>query len=170
MPDRRQRPRPGLVAADLDADRSELSVGGEAHVAAAEDRVGAELVPQPRDRGAHLWRTYVPLHSDQCRARTGLREVAVERLVSLLGLESVRQRADAAGTEIKAKSRNRKGDEQRAEGDQVDDGVAHHGPDDAAPEAPFVAAADVPADERHAQRVDAVAEHPEQRGQQRQRS
>src|SRR6266513_975995 len=53
--------------------------------------------------------TFVPRNADQCRARTGLREVAVERLVSLPGLEPVRQSADAAGTEIQAKSWNRKG-------------------------------------------------------------
>src|SRR6476620_5437451 len=161
MPDRRERPRPSLIPADLDADRREHSVGGSAHVVAAKDRVGAELVPQLRDRGANLWRTHIAFHCDQGRARTGLREGAVERLVALLGLEPVRQRADATGTEIEANSRNREGDEQRAECDQVYNGVAHHSPDDGAPEAPFSTTSNVSADERHAQRVDAVPELPE---------
>ena len=112
----------------------------------------------------------VPVDHDLDRVRPGLWELLRQGREPLLGGEPVGQRADAREAGVHVENRHRQRQEQATSHDQAGDRAAHDALDHRRPEASFRACVlGASADERDAQRVDAVAEQAEHRREQRQR-
>ena len=138
--------------------------------AGAEAWVGSELRLQLREVGRDEG-AVSSFDDDLGRVGALRRERPLEREVALLRGQVVRQGGDAAGADVEAEDGDGQREHQPGAEDEAQHGSAQDGLDDRSPEAALgaVGAAEVAAEDRHAQAVDAVAEQAEQRRQQRQR-
>ena len=154
------------VTADRDAEDAD-SVEACAECAGPEARVGRERVLELRE-GAHR---AAALRDDLDRVRVARGELLLQNDVAGARRHVGRQGRHAALADVEAEDREGRGKHDGDSQSQTQPGPPLDTADEPAPEAALggVCAAEVPAEDRDAQRVDAVAEQGDQRGEQRER-
>ena len=170
--DRRGRLGPVRVAGDRNRDQDGVAAvrdgsawPGRTHPGRQGSRVSSAIAVRT---GAE---DDVALDDDLGGIDAGAGEVAVQRVEALLGREAVGQRAQPREARVDREHGQSEREQERRRRDEAEERPPHHAADEPGPERTLGAGAlDRPAaDHRDPQRVHAVAEQAQHRGQQRQR-